>query len=125
MGMNVAGALGESVQSVTIGQKTFALRELDLNDLVDAERMGLDVNGIALGNMEQARAILWLSLRKSDPDLSEEDRENGNYKITEREIGKIFTARILRDNPAILTDILSSSGFIGENPTSGNDTAGE
>lgn len=120
----VAEALGESAKPVPIGGRDWFLQELDLNDLVDAERHGVDINAVASGNMEHGRTILWLTLRKSDPDLTDADRDAGNYKITEREAGKLITAKVLRENPDIIHQIMVRSGFITDEP-SGNDQAGE
>jgi hypothetical protein len=123
--MDVAGTLGQSAAPVQLDGKGFFIRELDLNDLIDLEKRGFDVEQIQSSNMEQARLIAWLALRKSDPDLTDEERESGKYKITERRVGELLTMRFMRQNPTFIHDILLRSGFISDEPLPGNEPGRE
>ena len=72
----VGEALGSAPKRITLGDREYELRPLNFNDLVIAER---DWNTVAelferaqRGSLRAVRYLLWLMLRKSDPDLTEE-----------------------------------------------------
>jgi hypothetical protein len=102
-----ADALGVR-EAITLRGREFVLEPLDIGDLLEInERFGKLEE--FLGTLDaadqgtQLRGIIflvWLALRKADPDLSPEQREAGEYRLTERQV-----TRLIPLDPGVLTDL--------------------
>lgn len=80
-------------ESATLRGVTYQIQAFDINDLADFDAIVGGVDQFDITKFAHQRCVLWLALRKADPNLTHEERENGYYKLTEWQVGKMFTLR--------------------------------
>lgn len=112
--------MGELADALAKGKTlSFAGREwnilpLDFNDLCDLEDEIGALEALDLSTLRHQREVLWLTLRKADPTLPREYRDNGQYKMTRRDVGALLTAEELQkpETGTFLVDVLRLSGVL-------------
>ena len=114
----LADALGRGV-NVTLGDKILCVEPLDFNDLVDLEEYSginaddLDMT-VFLVSSRNKRFFLWLVLRKADPSLTAEQREAGEYTMTEAQAGRLLKFGSTAEQWALVHAALGLSGLKNE-----------
>ncbi len=111
-------ALGRGT-GVPFGGQTLLVEPLDFNDLCDLEEYaGVNADDIEIAaHLESARNrrhFLWLILRKADPDLSDEDRAAGRYRMTEAEAGRMIKFGTTVDQWTLINTALGVSGLVSK-----------
>lgn len=99
-------------EKVTFAGKEWTALPLDFNDLGEAEQRFGNLETMDLDKITTQRYLLWLLLRKADPDLSAEEREAGQYRLTELQVGRMFTLDKLPEVGEFLQRMLMRSGLV-------------
>jgi hypothetical protein len=104
-------ALGRG-KKLTFAGKTWNILPCDFNDLADIE----DTYGtlaVDYSKVKNQRYLIWIALRKADPSLSAEQRENFEYRLTETQVGQMLSAdRGLAEVMEFAREVLQISGLI-------------
>lgn len=122
----LSDALGRGT-AVVFGTKTLNIEPLDFNDLLDLEEFtGEDADTLDIGEFISVKRnwlfFLWLVLRKADPELTPEERENGQYRLTEKQAGYLLK----RDNHIEqLAMIKAAIGLSGLKEADGKEAEGD
>lgn len=116
----LSDALGQGTP-VVFGTKTLTVEPLDFNDLLELEEFsGEDADALDVGkfieNKRNRLFFLWLVLRKADPALTQEERERGEYRMTEKEAGYILKRNSDVEQIALIAAAIGLSGLKEETP---------
>lgn len=85
---------------------TYAVAPLTLLDIaLFSERHG-SIFQLDLNDTEHTATLLWLTLRKLDPNLPEAEREAGRYRLTREEVQEAFTLWDLINDTEVLAFVL-------------------
>lgn len=108
-------ALGRGTEVMFSG-KPLMVEPLDFNDLCDIEEFsGINADDLDIGEFLQSaknkRFFLWIVLRKCDPDLSQEERECGEYRMTEKEAGYLVKFGTTPEQFMLINTALGVSGL--------------
>lgn len=111
----LADALGRGTK-VEFGTVTLSVEPLDFNDLIDLEEFsGQDADTLEIAEFIQSKRnrlfFLWLVLRKADPKLTSEERERGEYRMTEKEAGYILKRNSDTEQIALIAAAIGLSGL--------------
>lgn len=85
---DIEKALGRG-RAVEFRGRTWTLEPLNFLDLADAQALGL-FKGDQATDLSPL-SILWLMLRKADPDLTETQRDHCQYSLTPRDVAALFS----------------------------------
>ena len=99
----------------------------DLNDLSDIEAEIGDVFLLDPTRLEHQRLILWLAFRRIDPDLTPEQKDRLEYKMTLAQAGRMLNLKQMRTPEALefMEGVLRLSGILPESEQQGNAEAAE
>lgn len=117
-------ALGRGTPFVFNGLP-LAVEPLDFNDLCELEDYsGVDSDDLNIADFlrpaKNRRFFLWLVLRKSDPSLTAEARERGEYRMTEADAGRLIKFGTTAEQFALVNLSLGVSGL-----AAGDEEAGD
>lgn len=116
----VSDALGAAPRTITLDGREFTLRALDFNDLVELDALADDVQeflaDLIAGKLRAFRGFAWLMLRKADPALSGEDREELRYRMTLAEAGRLIPVAA-GEREELLMTMLATSGLLPNAPS--------
>lgn len=103
-------------EMATLFGKSVPIWALDYNDLAELDNVTGGMEFLDLRKFAHMRCILWLTLRKSDPNITEAERDRGHYKLTEWEVGKRFHLRNINreEVQTFLEQVLDLTGLSGD-----------
>lgn len=101
---------------ITLKGVEYAIEPLTYNDLAELETALGSINDLDVTKFGHMRFVLYLALRKADPNLPATDKRRGNYRMTEREVGNMFTLKDISDPEVseFIRQLLIMSGLIAE-----------
>lgn len=110
-------ALGKGTP-VAFGSMILTIEPLDFNDLLELEEFaGVDADDLDISEFIKDRRsrlfFLWLVLRKADPALSPEERERGEYRMTEKEAGYLLKRDSTVEQLSLIKAAIGLSGLEG------------
>ena len=108
-------ALGKGTP-VAFGSITLSIEPLDFNDLLELEEFsGVDADDLDISEFIKERKnrlfFLWLVLRKADPALTTEERERGEYRMTEKEAGYLLKRDSTLEQLSLIKAAIGLSGL--------------
>lgn len=122
---DIAAAFGEGPLRTWAGRQ-WNIRHLNILDLIVLQKRIGGIDNLDTGNVEHMLLFFYLVLRKSDPGLSEADVENEQFNLTENQVGRMLTLKILQSSEtvAFINELLRGSGLAEEEAPSPNPKAG-
>jgi hypothetical protein len=115
--MPLTETLAKSKRLVLDG-KEYDIEPLDFNDLADLEVRFGSLDQVNPASIHAARFIAWLALRKHDPTLTAEEREDCRYRLTETEVGRRLKSNST-ETMAFVVGVLQLSGMVSDGEAAG------
>lgn len=113
---SLTATFGEGTAIEVFGKK-FIPRHLDLNDLIEIEQELGSLESLDFGELRHLRLLLYIFLRKSDASLTAAQLEAEQWKMTEKQVGRMLTPERLAwlqtpDGVAFLKSVMVGAGLM-------------
>lgn len=108
-------ALG-TPRAMTFRGKTWRVEPLDMVDLGEIQSRLGSLNALSTRDPRLQFEILYLALRKADPDLTDDEREDERYRLTRTAVRRMVSLPELEkpETQAFLGEIVARSGLFGD-----------